>query len=402
MSTRGKKIRIVGLIGILIVGVAGAALVAWRGIASGSSTAADTPVERRIPVTLTAARRMTFEATRRLSGNVQSVHYALVSARQPGTLQKVCVREGALVESGKTELFSTDAVKLDKAVEISRHELTIAECQVRERKANLEEHQAARDLNAWELRQCRELAAESAATNYELEAHESRLKQSAAQVKHAQALVELAEAQQQQAASRLAMALKDQADALVKAPITGRVSQRFREPGEMASPGTAVLKIEDPSVLEVSAHLPENDYARVHPGRTRARLRAGEIDLGEQGITYKSPTVDVKFRTFEIKCRLDAPPEGVVSGRIVDVTVILERREALGVPAEAVLTRNGRPVVFLAGDNAARMIVVETGRQTGGWIEIRGDALAAGAPVVSMGQEYLEDGTALSVAKEAK
>jgi len=402
MSRRGKKIRIAGLIGLLVVVVAGAAFFAWRRIADGSATAADAPAERRIPVALTAARRMTFEATLRLSGNVQSVNYALVSARQPGTLQKIFVREGAAVEKDKTELFKTDAVKLDKAVEISRHELTVAQCQVRERKANLEEHQAARDLNASEVRRYRELVAEKAATEYELEANESRLKQSEAQVKHAQALVELAEAQQQQAASRQAMALKDQADALVKAPITGRVSQRFREPGEMASPGTAVLKIEDPSVLEVSAHLPEDDYDRVHPGRTRARLRAGEVDLGEQVITYKSPTVDVKFRTFEIKCRLDAPPEGVVSGRIVDVTVILERREALGVPAGTVLTRNGRPVVFLARDNAARMIGVQTGLQTGGWIEIRGDAVAPGAPVVNMGQEYLEDGTALSVAKEAK
>ena len=71
----------------------------------------------------------------------------------------------------------------------------------------------------------------------------------------AQALIDLANAQLEQARLALTIAEKDLADSLVFAPINGWISERFCEPGEMAAPGTPVLRIEDLSVLEVSVFL---------------------------------------------------------------------------------------------------------------------------------------------------
>ena len=52
------------------------------------------------------------------------------------------------------------------------------------------------------------------------------------------------------------MAQKDLRDALVYAPISGVVSKRYKEPGEMGGAGQPVIRLEDPAVVEAVALLP--------------------------------------------------------------------------------------------------------------------------------------------------
>jgi len=357
---------------------------------------------RRIPVVTTAARKMTFEARLALSGNVEAETYALVSARIPGTLEEIYADEGDRVEADKTQLFRTDSLKLTQAVEVARQQLAVAASSVRERQAGLEELKADHDQDGLDLKRYRQLHERGVATDHELEVQQSRHKQSAARVKHAQALLDLARAQLEQAGSSLSMAQKDLADSRVVAPINGRVCQRFREPGEMAAAGTPVLKIEDRSVLEISAFLPEDYYPRVEIGKTPMRVRVADRDLGEHPVTYKSPTIRTTLRTFEVKCRIADAPEAVVPGALAEVVLVLDRRDALGVPAAAVEIRGGGPVVFVLDGQGARKVPIQSGLETDGWLEVREGELSAGAAVVTMGQNFLEDGAAVRRVEEAE
>lgn len=135
--------------------------------------------------------------------------------------------------------------------------------------------------------------------------------------------------------------------------ITGTVSRRVLEPGEMADSGTPVMRIEDTSVLEVSAFLPAQFYAAIEPGV------------------------------------------------IADIEVLLEHARGYGVPRNAVQERGGRPVIFIVEGGTARMQPVETGLETNGRIEVRGADLRPGMPVVTMGQFMLNDGAAVSMRGEA-
>ncbi len=57
------------------------------------------------PVYLESARRMTFASILSPSGNVQAKNSAYVSARIPGTLDRIFVDEGDRVIAGETDLF---------------------------------------------------------------------------------------------------------------------------------------------------------------------------------------------------------------------------------------------------------------------------------------------------------
>jgi len=114
-------------------------------------------------------------------------------------------------------------------------------------------------------------------------------------------------------------------------------------------------------------------------------------------VSYKSPTIDTTLRTFEIKCVLPLSGKNEVPGALADITVLLESRPGVGVPTKAIQLRGGRPVVFVVEGNVARMVPVEPGIDTDGWTELAGNNLEAGAPVVSMGQFLLNDGTPVNV-----
>ena len=364
-----------------------------------SSSSTSEAVEKRVPVVLTSARQMTFEDRIVVSGSVDAKRYALVSARIPGTLDDIYVEEGDLVEAGQTELFQTDSLKLTKAVAIARHDLTVAECAVEEKQALLEKILAAQAQSQNDVTRYRELVRRDAIAAQVLEQQEAQCKQCDADVKHTQALIDLAGAQLEQARLALTIAEKDLADSKVLAPISGRVSQRLREPGEMAGAGTPVLRIEDLSLLEVSVFLPEEYYAAVTPGETMMRVRVGDLELGDRPVSYKSPTVHSKLRTFEVEGLIESPPEGVVPGCLAEVTIVADRRGGVGVPAGAVQTRSNQSVLFTVEGEQAQMVPVTTGRDMEGWIEIL-DGVAAGTPVVSMGQTLIEQGTPVSIVEE--
>jgi len=372
-----------------------------------SSTEKGTPdaktaiAEREVPVVLTPVASRTFENRLAVQGSVEAKNTVVVSVRIPGTIDDIYVEEGDEVIAGETKLFQTDALKLTKAVEVSRQDVAVAHCAKREAEANLEMVQAQYDKAKIDFDRFQRLYNQNAVTQDVFEQQDSRYKQTKAGLKHAETVVDLATERARQAEAALAIAEKNLSDSLVYAPITGKVSARLKEPGESADSSHPVLQLVDPKVLEVSAFLPAQYYAQIQPGTTTMRIRVGGIEAGERPITYRSPTITPQLRTFEVKCLLEDPPEGVAPGALADIQITLEQRQGAGCPSNAVLQRGDQKVVFVVENNRAKQIPVETGLESDGWIELLAGAPPEGAPGVTMGQSLLNDGTPVTIHKEA-
>jgi RND family efflux transporter MFP subunit len=403
--TQGARRVLIAAVVLVAMGGGGYLLYQQRADAqpTDSPAASETAAapQQRVSVVTTAAVIRDFDRSLLVQGNVEAKYFAMVSPRLGGAIETIDVDEGDAVTAGETKLFGLDAVALERNVEVNRHNLTVATCAKREALANLEKtkvdfHKAELDYHRFQR-----LREKEAVTQDAFEQQESRYQQLAAAVKLAEAQRDLASAQEAQVAAALAIAEKNLADATVYAPIDGKVSQRLQEPGEMGDPGVPVLRIDDTSVLEVTAFLPAEYYAAVIPGQTAMRIAVSGVDIGRQVITYKSPTIQPKLRSFEIKCLLKDPPAAVVPGAMAQLTVVLESRRGLGVPAKALEQRGGGTVVFVIENDTARQVPVTTGIETEGWMEIADGDLAEGAAVVTMGQYMVEGGTPVTVQKES-
>ena len=356
----------------------------------------------RLPVVVTKPVRRTFEQVVVTQGNVEAKNVAMVSPRIRGTIEDIFVDEGDNVIAGRTKLFQTDSVKLQQNVTISEHNLAVARCALQQAGASLEKVTADFEKAELDFKRFERLLAKEATTQDAFEQQQSRYKQVAAARKLSQAQVELATEQVRQAEAALIIARKDLADTAVFAPISGEVSMRTAEPGEAGEPGRPILRIEDRSLVEVSVFLPAVYYPAVVTGKTQMKVDVSGIDLGLQTISYKSPTIDSRLRTFEVKCLLKDPPEEVAPGAMARIVGVLESREALGVPSAAIEHRGGQSVVFVVRDNVSHQVIIQPGIETDGWTEIRQGELNEQSDVVTMGQYMIEEGTKVSVQKEDK
>lgn len=353
---------------------------------------ADALDTRIITVALTPAATRTFVDRIAVQGTLQAKEYAMVSPRIDGVITDLYVEDGDPVTAGKTPLMQIDKVKVQEALEISRQDCALARLQTREAEANLKSLQAQYDKAKIDFERFLRLREKDAVTQDAIELQETRYKAASAGLEHAMTLVDLAAEQEKKAEAALRIAEKTYEDSLIIAPIDGYVSMRFLKQGEFAGAGKPALRIDNPAVLEMSAFLPAEYYARITVGETPATIRAHGVDAGVFPISYKSPTIQETLRTFEIKCLIEAPPPGMVPGALADIEVRIEERSALGVPASALLMRRGTKVLFTVENERAKMIPVETGLEGGGWVEIKDGVLAEGTPVATMGQNLLDDG----------
>jgi len=380
--------------------VAAALVLAFRRAAVRRQADYDVPSRRRvIPVTTRPAAPRTFRKAVRVAGNVQAKNHAAVSARIAGTLDAVYVDEGDVVEAGRTPLFQIDAVKLTRRVEVAERELDVAEFQVAERRANSDRAWA--DLAKARVdydRYKRLYEDHRAVTADAFESKQLQYRQTDAAAAHAEAALQLSRRKLRQAQSRLAIARKELSDSLVFAPLSGSVAERRLEPGETAKVGDAVVRIEDPSLLEVSCFVPAEYYPQVRVDETVMRCWISGIEITRK-VSYVSPTVDPALRAFEVRCLISDPPAGVAPGLMARVEMVLQTRRGVGVPSEAVLQRRDGRVVFVVDGSRAREAAVKIGWTTGGHSEIV-EGLEPGAAVVTMGQFLLRDGADVKIVEE--
>jgi RND family efflux transporter MFP subunit len=188
---------------------------------------------------------------------------------------------------------------------------------------------------------------------------------------------------------------------VVRARFAGVVARRAHNPGDMvdASASDVILRIIDPSRLQVVASVPIADLARVRTGQAvQITVPGAEGPLSGKVLT-RPAAVDPAGVAADVRIAFDHEAS-LPAGTPVRVDIVTdEHPNALAVPTEAVLHEDEGTFVMLAGaDNKAHKTTVTTGLATAKQIEItRG--LKAGDAVIVQGQQGLPDGGAIRIAK---
>lgn len=372
----------------------------FNGCSSNEASAQKSAFEEAFPVKVTTISKKLFKKTVSVQGTIDTKEHAIVAARIDGVLTDLFVDKGDEVIANQTPLFQVDKVRVEQALGIARQDLAVAKAGLKQAEANLANMQAQFEKAKIDYERFQRLYEKRAISKDALELQETRYKATKAGLENAEALVQLSKEQLKKAEYALKIAEKTYSDSLVYAPISGKVSYKFIEQNEFIGAGRPVVKIDNPSLLEACAFLPVEVYNFVETNKTIAKLFIGGKEIGEFPITYKSPTVVPSLRTFEVKALISNPTEEMIPGAMIDVEVILDSREGLGVPKESIVATTTEKYVFKAIDNRAVKVNVETGYETEGWVEITSGELKEGEIVITMGQTFIKDGQNIQILSE--
>ena len=343
---------------VIVTSVTAALLtsVALAGCSARRASAA--PADAAEPIAVTIARvAMTDVATAIDSGGVvQARTTATIAARIMAPVREVRVSPGDRVREGQT-LIVLAGDDLAAGAHAARSSALAAEQGSKAAAAELQAAEAGLVLARASHDRIASLQAKRSATSQELD-------DVTAALRSADARVAAASARGLQAASTVetARAAGDHASATesfttITAPFDGVVTEKMVEPGNMASPGTPLLRLEDTRGFRLEVRVDESRVARIRNGDIVPVFLAAGTSLIQGTVVEVSRAVDADARAFLVKIALPDVPS-LRSGEFGKARFGGTPRRALTIPPSAIVRRGQVASVFVVDKGLARVRLV--------------------------------------------
>ncbi len=345
---------------LLVMVVAGGVSLATRGsVAEGK---AGRPA-RGITVSQAMVATRSFEDQIAVLGVAKGRQSVTITSYTAELVASVNFRDGQAVSKDQV-LVTLKATEQDAGV---------AEAQVRE-------DQARRDYERWRTLAERGVAPKVSAEQY-LAAYESA-----------------------KAATSAARARK--LDRVIRAPFSGVVGLSDIAPGALVSPGSAIVSLDDLSVVRVDFEVPDRYLGAVSRG---ARISAtpdvlpGETYQGQ--ISQLDTRINTATRAVTARAEFPNPGARLRPGMLLRVRIQNGQREGLAAPESAIQYEGDLAFVFSIvereGRTIARKTLVTTGSTSSGFVEIK-DGVKLGDRLVADGLNRLQDGQSVTLARPGR
>jgi HlyD family secretion protein len=203
-----------------------------------------------------------------------------------------------------------------------------------------------------------------------------------------------AEAEVQRLQAKVQRLRDDVQKTVIRAPMSGFITNRYAEVGQWVERGGKVADIIDLAAVLVRVPVHERDIRLVQVGdQAVVTLDALPTRTFTGHVKYITPQADLASRTFPVKIEvLNTPDTAIKAGMFARVTLRLgPAQPAVFVPKDAVVRRASGQVVFVVEEAKARMVPIKTGRTHEGLIEAVEGQLRPGDSVVITGNEMLQD-----------
>jgi len=183
------------------------------------------------------------------------------------------------------------------------------------------------------------------------------------------------------------------AKTVIRAPFSGRVTERFITLGQHLRPGDELFTVADYDPLIARIYLPERDVMELEEGREVRITLAANAEFSFTGrVRQIAPVVDTATGTVKVTVEAVQPPAGVRPGAFVSIGIVREQHpSALLLPRVSVIRELRAAHVFVTEDDTAVKKAVELGLEEGDMVEAL-SGVADGDKVVVAGQGGLDDG----------
>ena len=359
------------ILALVLLAVAGAALLGWRGWQTRQAqqaaqlATAKEPVIELSAADLARAQLQTLSTGLPITGVLKAVNSAIVKARVPGELQGLTVREGDRVEAGQV---------------IARVEPTEYAERLRQAQQQADAARAQVDIAQRQYDNNAALVSQGFISKTALDNSQASLNAARANLRAAEAGAEVVR--------------RSLADTVLKAPIGGLVSQRLAQPGERVAPEARIVEIVDLSRLELEAALSPADSVAVRVGQGASLRIEGVAEPVRATVVRINPSAQAGSRSVLVYLSV-TPQPGLRQGLFAEGELATAEQRALAVPLAAVRTDKPLPYVQLVADGRIAHRQVRTGTRGAvageTWVAV--DGVADGALVLRGSTGALREGT---------
>jgi membrane fusion protein (multidrug efflux system) len=303
-----------------------------------------------MPVEVVVARSDTVVDAILATGQIEAMQSVELRSDIEGRIDQILVREGSRISRGQA-LFQVDDAEL---------------------KAEVARAEAERDLARQSLTRTRELLAQKASSQSELERAEATARSTEAQY-------------------RLLKVRLDRTT--VRAPFTGVAGRRLVSLGDYVSTSDGLMMLQTVTPQRAVFQVPERYADQLAVGQQvsfRVAALPGREFTGR--VDFVDPVVQLPARTITVKAQVPNTRRELQAGMFIEARLATDvRPKAVVIAEDAVLPLQGSNFVWVVNDGKATRRQVELGVRTRGFVEAR-SGVEAGEQVVVGGQERLGEG----------
>ena len=259
-----------------------------------------------------------------------------VKARVAGELQSLSVREGDRVQAGQV-IAQIDPTEYRARVRQAQQQADAAKAQVDIAQRQFDNNQAL--VNQGFISQTALLT--------------SQANLNGAKANHAAVL------------AALDLANKSLADATLRSPLTGVVSQRMAQPGERVAIEAKLVEVINLSQLELEAALTAEDASRIRVGMTAQLQVEGQTEPVLARVLRINPSAQTGSRSIVVYLGMQGR-EGLRQGLFAQGSLGTQSLQILAVPVDSVRTDKPQPYVQVVQDQQVQHITVQTGVRSQG------------------------------------
>ena len=343
--------------------------------ASAASAAPATPAPAPVvDVAVVRASTGTVESALEISGTLAAKTRVGIKPKVPGRLERVLVDVGDRVSEGQV-VATIDRAEVDAQVDAGVAAIGVAKASVDAAEAGLAnaltEHERAKMLFEG-----------GAIPRQRLESADTAHRAAAAQR-------DLAKANMAQAEASLRRTREVQRDATLRSPVSGFIVERNYDAG--AIPGDQpIVVVADVRQLKLEAGVSELEAGRLKnglPAIVSVQAKPGEEFKGQLAAIV--PEVDERNRHFRVEVRVDNRDNALLAGMYATARlVVASAANAIVVPREAVMSRDGKRVVLKVDGEKVAATPVTEGLNDGRQVQIV-SGLTAGDQVVADARRQL-------------
>lgn len=313
----------------------------------------DTAKGRVTAVAIAELQPQTFNSFIEVQSQITGDQVVNATARTMGTVNHVNVRVGQQVHQGQV-LATLDAVVAEQQIKAMEPQIELA-------KSLYEKQQ-----KLWEQNIGTEVQLMSAKTQYD-----NLLKQKS-----------------------VLQAGKDLYNII--SPISGTVDAVNMKVGDNGQMPNVNIRVVNTSTLKAEANLGENYLGKVKAGDVTLLIFPDTHDTMKAKISFVSKSVDPMSRAFLVEVKLPGSSKLHPNMSCILKIANYESHNALVIPVSVIQKTSHGEMVYIAEGNKAKSVMITTGRNSNGQVEVL-SGLKAGDKIIVAGFEDLDNGEAINV-----
>lgn len=403
-----KKIVIYAVIVIAVIGCAAVAktkLFTAKKQATTAVAASKTAVEALVVKSEEKSLGDSYKAT------LEAYQQGIVTSKIAAKVVNVSVENGQYVNAGDTIATLDDqdiqnSIKTAQAqVQVSEQQLNSTQQQLNSSQVTLQKLQILMDDAQRNYDRQKTLFDGGAISKTDLESSEKVLNTSKADyssglasIESAKASIESSKASLEAQKVNLQKAQSDLANTVIKAPISGVISDKVLNVGQMASQGAALAKVNDISSVYATIQVPQGKIGGVQIGQAATITVDGSDKTYNGTVQTIDSAADATTRVFNCKIKIDNSDKSLLPGIFAKAQLISDQKtQVLTVPINALVGNEGDYSVFINDNGTAKKQKVTIGETNQNSVEIT-DGIKDGDQVICTNTSTIQDGSEVDVA----